>query len=59
MSSKLDNLAQYYEYEPKEVSQKQTFEDLAAIGVKPEEIPNLKERAAYIKFLETFDADAD
>ena len=59
MSSKLDDLQQYFDYTPKEVSQKQTFEDLAAIGVKPEEIPNLKERAAYIKFLETFDADAE
>jgi hypothetical protein len=53
------DLSKYYEYEPKEVSQKQTFEDLAALKVKPEEIPNLKERAAYIKFLETFDADAE
>jgi hypothetical protein len=53
------DLSKYYEYEPIDVSQKQTFEDLAALKVKPEEIPNLKERAAYIKFLETFDADAE
>lgn len=55
MAEKID--PKYFEYEPKEVPDDEVFEDMAARGVPPEDIPDFKERAKYIKFLETYNAE--
>ncbi len=51
--------ARLFDYNPKEPPENEMFDYYARSEVKPEEIADPKERAAYIKFLETFDADAE
>ena len=48
-----------FEYNPKEADENEVMEDIARMGWSPDLIVDPKERAAYIKFLETFDADAE
>ena len=48
-----------FEYNPKEADENEVMEDMARMGWSPDLIVDPKERAAYIKFLETFDADAE
>lgn len=47
----------YFEYEPADVSDEETFADMADLGTAPEEIPDPKVRAAFVKFLETYEAE--
>ena len=49
----------YFEYEPNEdnVPDDEMFDYYASSGMKPEELKNKKERAAYTKFLETWTED--
>ena len=55
MTEKID--PKLFEYEPQEVSDDEVFADMAAIGTNPEDIVNADERAKYIKFLETYNAE--
>ena len=48
-----------FEYEPEEADDNEVMVSMAMRGVSPDVIVDPKERAAYIKFLETFDADAE
>jgi len=41
-----------FEYDPKEVSDDETYEMMCACGDTPESIPDLKERKKYGKWLE-------
>lgn len=50
MTEKID--PKYFEYEPEEVSDEETFETMAVCGMAPELIDDATEREAYIKFLE-------
>ncbi len=52
-------LFRLFDYSPGEPPEDEMFDYYARSGIKPEEIADNKERAAYIKFLETFDADAE
>ena len=48
-----------FEYSPKEADENEVMASMARRKVSPDVIVDPKERAAYIKFLETFDADAE
>lgn len=52
-------LAHLFDYSPGEPPEDEMFDYKARSGVKPESVKDPKERARYIKFLETFDADAE
>jgi len=52
-------LLKLFDYVPGEPPDEEMFDYYARSGVKPETLKDPKERAAYIKFLETFDADAE
>ena len=52
-------MARLFDYSPGEPPEDEIFDYYARSGVKPEDMADLKERAKYIKFLETFDADAE
>ena len=51
--------ARLFDYNPKEPPEDEMFDYMARSGDKPESVKDPKERAKYIKFLETFDADAE
>ena len=51
--------ARLFDYSPGEPPEDEMFDLMARSGDKPEDIADPKERARYIKFLETFDADAE
>ena len=48
-----------FEYSPKEADENEVMASMARRKVSPDVIVDPKKRAAYIKFLETFDADAE
>ena len=52
-------LAHLFDYNPGEPPYDEVMDYMARSGVKPETVADPKERAKYIKFLKTFDADAE
>lgn len=52
-------MSRLFEYSPGEPPYDEVMDAMARMGTKPESVKDPKERAQYIKFLETFDADAE
>ena len=52
-------LARLFDYYPEEPPYDEMMDLMARMGDKPEDVADPKERAKYIKFLKTFDADAE